>query len=142
MSVLVEQKGSYCTVKVIEKVFIRKQSKLFLKEIENLRENGASNFVLDFSTCDYVSSEGLGVLAEMWHWCNEEDNGIMTLALSEDPNNELKYLLDITGLGLIMKGNMRSSLETAEELMLKLIKDKEDSMVQEEKINVGESRES
>ena len=126
MSVSILEKENFSIIKVEEKVFIRKQSKLFLKEVEALRAKGVCNFIIDFSTCDYVSSEGLGVFAEMWHWANEQKNGLLTICLSDDPNNELKYLLDITGLGLLMKSNICFSIDSAEEMLLKLIKDQEE----------------
>jgi anti-anti-sigma factor len=78
--------------------FLKQQAQEFDEIVEQLRAKKYTSLVLDLSLCEYISSDGLGVVAKCWHWCHEEGHGSMALALADTPDNEVNNLFDITGL--------------------------------------------
>jgi len=107
MSIEVELKSPLYDVTVTEGIpVLRPMSQLFLhdqtSELSRLRDMIAGkkvrDFVLDLGTCTYISSEGLGALAENWKQSAPGERPRLVLVISPDPDNELRNLLDITGL--------------------------------------------
>lgn len=107
MSIEVELKSPLYDVTVAEGIpVLHPLSQLFLhdqtSELSRLRDIVAGeklrDFVLDLGKCTYVSSEGLGALAESWKPNAPRERPRLVLVISPDPDNELRNLLDITGL--------------------------------------------
>jgi anti-anti-sigma regulatory factor len=119
MSLTATVKNNYAIIRMTDLVFIRHQVKLFNEELEALKSRRIRRFLLDFSSCDYVSSEGLGALAELFRWCHDEGNGSLALVLPADGGNEVRYLFDIIGLSLVMKNSLFNTVPEAEAYLAK-----------------------
>ena len=55
----VRYKGDVVILKPVEKSFTHLQAGEFNRIWDRLRQNNFRRFVLDYSTCEYISSEGL-----------------------------------------------------------------------------------
>ena len=115
---ITKNEKNFALIAIDDSVFIHAQVQEFNKVISELKAESKKNFIIDMTNCDYISSEGLGAIAEIWRWCHDNGNGKIALIFSKDPNNEIKYLFDIIGLSLAMKGYIFSDLKSAEKLML------------------------
>jgi len=116
-SLTIKKYKNFLLATLTDKVFIRHQVKDFNDEIGRCKKNEKiRNFIIDFSNCDYISSEGLGALAEFWTYC-EDNEKIMGLVLSNKKENEVAYLFDIIGLSTLMRGHIFYDLDEAKELM-------------------------
>jgi hypothetical protein len=78
-----------------------------------LREKGLKRFVVDLSTCTYISSEGLTCTAACWKWCHDEGNGHMAAIIPQSPGNEVRNLFDIIGLSRMIGSALQPSLNQA-----------------------------
>jgi anti-anti-sigma factor len=96
-----------------EQVFMGREAQEFDKLLDRLRLKNYRRFVIDLASCNYVSSEGLGVIAACWNWCHDESNGRMALVLSNDPANEVYNLFEITGLSRVIGSAIQPSLQDA-----------------------------
>lgn len=118
MAIQIEKNDRYVHIKIDDTVFIHSQVMEFNTIITELKAQSISRFIVDLLRCDYISSDGLGAIAELWRWCNDGGNGTFAILFSEDPNNEIRYLFDIIGLSLAMKGHIFGDLKSAEAFML------------------------
>jgi hypothetical protein len=109
----VRYKGDVAILKPVEKSFTHLQSNEFYRVFDQLRENGFSRFILDYSTCDYISSEGLTCTASCWKWCHEEKNGYMVAIVPLDPRNEVRNLFEIIGLSRMIGSALQPTLPQA-----------------------------
>jgi anti-anti-sigma regulatory factor len=96
-----------------EKAFMRFQAKEFDRIFELLRKAGHHRFILDFSACDYISSEGLTSTASCWKWCHDEGNGHMAAIISQKPDNEVMNLFEIIGLSRMIGNALQPTLVDA-----------------------------
>jgi len=108
------EKPNYTLISVADMVFIRHQAKPFVQKTKALIKKGVNRFVVDLSNCEYISSEGLGAIAELWHSCVEKDKGSVAVVCKDDGQNEVRYLFDIIGLSRLMTGQLFSNLREAE----------------------------
>ncbi len=115
-SIQVKKFRDYVLCTLLDKVFIRNQVEDFHSEIKKIEHPTQKKYILDFSRCEYVSSEGLGTLAEFWSSC-EDKKACMCLILSEKKENEVAYLFDIIGLSKLMAGHIFYDLETAKQFV-------------------------
>jgi anti-anti-sigma factor len=105
--------GTVAMITPRENMFMKREAKEFPLLVEYQVEQGLTRFVVDLSACDYISSEGLGALAKLWKWCDEEQHGQLAVVLSRDDRNEVANLFDITGLARIMGSAVRPSAPDA-----------------------------
>jgi hypothetical protein len=68
----IRYKDDVAILKPIEKTFTHLQAGEFNRIFDRLRKNEFRRFILDYSTCEYISSEGLTCTATCWKWCHEE----------------------------------------------------------------------
>jgi hypothetical protein len=115
----VRYKGNVVILKPNEKAFTHIQAGEFNRIWNRLRENKIRRFVLDYSTCEYISSEGLTCTASSWKWCHEEGNGYMVAIVPLDPKNEVRNLFEIIGLSRMIGSALQPTLPQA----LKYLKD-------------------
>lgn len=107
-SVLVEleAEAEYTRVRVRTGAFLRKVGKEFVEKTDGLLEAGRPRLLVDFRDCEYISSEGLGCVAELWRKCHDEGRGTMVVLFQSRSDNELYYLFDIIGLTRLMEGHV------------------------------------
>ncbi len=122
MSIETELKSPLYDVSVVEGIpVLHPISQLFLhdqtSELTRLKavltQNRIREFILDLGTCTYMSSEGLGALAESWKHAAPEGKLRLVLVISPDPDNELRNLLDITGLVRVPAATICHSIDEA-----------------------------
>ncbi len=85
-----------------------------MAQIRKLQDDGQTRFLLDLSTCAYISSEGLGMVSELWKFCTEKPDGRLIVLLSSDPHNEVSNLFETVGLLAIMHGSLFINRRAAE----------------------------
>jgi|WetSurMetagenome_2_1015567.scaffolds.fasta_scaffold244984_2 anti-anti-sigma regulatory factor len=106
-------KGDAVIVKPVEKTFTHQQAAEFNRIFDLLREQGHTRFILDYSTCEYISSEGLTCTASCWKWCHEEKKGNMVAIVPLDPRNEVRNLFEIIGLSRMIGSALQPTLPQA-----------------------------
>ena len=90
--------GGIPVLRPVSQLFLHDQTNELSRLKRIFAQNNVANFILDLGTCTYISSEGLGALAESWKPAPKENRPRLVLVISPDPKNELRNLLDITGL--------------------------------------------
>jgi hypothetical protein len=106
-------KNDVVILKPVAKAFSHFQAKEFDRIIEDLKESGIRRFILDYSSCEYISSEGLTCTAACWKWCHEEKNGHMVAIVPQDPKNEVRNLFEIIGLSRMIGSALQPTLPQA-----------------------------
>ncbi len=109
----VKFKGDVVILKPVQKTFTHLQANEFNRIFELLCERRVSRFILDYSTCEYISSEGLTCTASCWKWCHEEKNGHMVAIVPLDPRNEVRNLFEIIGLSRMIGSALQPTLPQA-----------------------------
>jgi hypothetical protein len=106
-------KADVVIVKPVQKAFTHLQAGEFHRIFDLLRGNNFRRFILDYSTCEYISSEGLTCTASCWKWCHEEGNGHMVAIVPLDPANEVRNLFEIIGLSRMIGSALQPTLPQA-----------------------------
>ena len=75
--------------------------------------------MINFGDCQYISSEGLGCVAEFWRECTEKENVLMVSVFNKKPDNQLLNFFEIIGLARVMKGYIFSDYKKAKTFILK-----------------------
>jgi anti-anti-sigma regulatory factor len=114
VSIIVEDKTNFILFRIADGIFIREGVRELLEKVKPYREQGKSRFIIDFTGCDYISSEGLGAMSELWKYCKSQKNGKIGVIFNPDPENDVRYLFDTIGLTTMMKDNIFVSTEEAE----------------------------
>jgi hypothetical protein len=109
----VRYKGDVAILKPVEKAFTHLQAGEFNRIFDRLRGNDVRRFILDYSICEYISSEGLTCTASCWKWCHEEGNGHMVAIVPLDPGNEVRNLFEIIGLSRMIGSALQATLPQA-----------------------------
>jgi hypothetical protein len=109
----IRYKDDVAILKPIEKTFTHLQAGEFNRIFDRLRKNEFRRFILDYSTCEYISSEGLTCTATCWKWCHEEGNGQMVAIVPLDPANEVRNLFEIIGLSRMIGSALQPTLPQA-----------------------------
>jgi hypothetical protein len=109
-------------VAIVEHIpVLRPLTALFLSEqahevgrlVSLLRRKKLFNLVIDLSGCEKISSEGLGIVASCWKWCQEKGTGYMGVVLPREAGNEVVSLFDITGLSRSIGSALQRSARDA-----------------------------
>jgi|GEM_PF-1285432 len=93
--------------------FFSEQAKEFSRLVKSLRRKKQFFLVVDLSECDYISSEGLGIIAACRRWCEEKRRGAMGVVLPPDTDSEVVNLFDITGLSRSIGSALQRSVRDA-----------------------------
>ncbi|MBD3392736.1 MAG: hypothetical protein GF418_11600 [Chitinivibrionales bacterium] len=93
--------------------FVHEQAREFGRIVSELRRKKLFTLVLDLSGCEYISSEGLGIISACWQWCQEKHKGCMGIVLPKSGSNEVVSLFDITGLSRSIGGALQRSVKGA-----------------------------
>jgi hypothetical protein len=109
--------GGIAVLQARDKAFLNSQAKEFSRLFEELKSLSIVKFILDFSNCDYVSSEGLNFSMQCWKWCHEQGNGSMAVVIPDDPANELRKLFDVIGLSYMIGRSLQPTVAVAEKYL-------------------------
>ena len=93
--------------------FIGEQAKELDRIVGILRKKRFNNLILDLSGCEFISSEGLGIISACWQWCQEKGKGYMGVVLPRATDNEVVNLFDITGLSRSIGSALQRSVKDA-----------------------------
>jgi anti-anti-sigma factor len=93
--------------------FQKSEAQELARLLEELKKSKKARIVVDLSSCQYISSEGLGTVARCWKWCHDEDNGRMAVVIPSDPSNEVRNLFEIIGLARVIGSAVRPSVDDA-----------------------------
>jgi anti-anti-sigma factor len=93
--------------------FLNEQAKELGRIITLLRKKKLNDLILDLSGCEFISSEGLGIISSCWQWCQEKGKGYMGVVLPRSKENEVVNLFDITGLSRSIGSAMQRSVKDA-----------------------------
>ncbi len=85
-------------IRPLSNVFLNDQAREFKRIITALRKRKYCDLVVDLASCEYISSEGLGAVAEAWEWSQEKNYSRMSVVLTRDARSEVVNLFEITGL--------------------------------------------
>jgi anti-anti-sigma factor len=97
----------------LEPDFLGEQAKELSRIVRILRRKRLFGLVLDLSGCEYISSEGLSIIAGCWKWCRERRKGYMGVVLPRSTGNEVVNLFDITGLSRSIGSALQRSVRDA-----------------------------
>jgi anti-anti-sigma regulatory factor len=109
----IRYRADVAIIKPVQNAFTHLQAAEFNRIFDLLRENNYRRFILDYSTCEYISSEGLTCTASCWKWCHEENNGHMVAIVPLDPSNEVRNLFEIIGLSRMIGSALQPTLPQA-----------------------------
>lgn len=118
ISILVEAHEHFTLLGVCDGVFVRDAAREMMAQIRKLKSDGKARFLLDFSTCAYISSEGLGLVSDLWRYCSETANGKLAVLLSSDPHNEMANLFETVGLLSVLRESLFADRRAAEAAFL------------------------
>jgi anti-anti-sigma factor len=96
-----------------QKIFQKKQAEEFRSALAELRGRKITRYVVDLSDGEYISSEGLGAIAQCWKWCHDEGNGQMAVVLPPRADSEIRNLFDIIGLSRTIGSALQPTVEDA-----------------------------
>jgi len=115
------ERNGYTEIRVNNKVFLRDEAREFKKITDEEFGKNTHKFMVNFKSCQYISSEGLGCVADFWRKCSE-DQGIAMVALFEnEPVNELLNFFEIIGLARVMEDHIFMEIKPAEEFLANFI---------------------
>jgi hypothetical protein len=109
--------GGIAVLQAKDKAFLSSQAKEFNRLFEELKSLSIVKYILDFSNCDYVSSEGLNFTAQCWKWCHENGNGSMAAVVPDDPANGVRILFDNIGLSYMIGSSLQPTVADAEKYL-------------------------
>ena len=98
------RQDGYIEILINSKAFLRDEAKEFQIQTRSAIENEETKFLVNFKDCEYISSEGLGCIADFWRKCSENDNFIMVSLFNQKSVNELLNFFEIIGLARVMQG--------------------------------------
>ncbi len=104
----------YLEITVKSKTFLRDAAREFQAITDEAIAEGATHFIINFNDCEYISSVGLGCVAEFWRRCMENEGFIMVSVFNSDPANSLLNFFEIIGLSRVMDGHIFTDYQKAE----------------------------
>jgi|GEM_PF-6489250 len=119
-SVLVSSKKTgFTEILIGKRVFLREEVHQFQGLISRALNDGETRFLINFHDCQYISSEGLGAVAEFWRTCSESEHLKMVALFKHEPVNELLSFFEIIGLTRVMDGHVFTHPQSAREFLVK-----------------------
>jgi anti-anti-sigma factor len=97
-------------LRALGRSFLNDEAQEFKRMLSVLHTRAIYDLVVDLSACDYISSEGLGAIAEAWEWCQEHNNSRMCVALNRADETEAVNLFEITGLSRSIGASLQPSV--------------------------------
>jgi len=117
MSVVIEDKKTHVVFRIEDGVFVRSGVREVSVKFREFLEKGQTRFLVDFSSCEYISSEGIGAMSDIWKNSTAKPNGRLVVVFSSDPENDVHYLFTTIGLAEVMKGHIFTDLREAEKAL-------------------------
>ncbi len=109
----------FIEIKINNKVFLRDEAKIFQEAVEEGFKKDSEKFLINFQTCQYISSEGLGCVADFWRRCQENPQYIMAALFENESANELLSFFEIIGLARVMESHIFTDKAKAEAFLAK-----------------------
>ncbi|MBF0433337.1 MAG: STAS domain-containing protein [Fibrobacteria bacterium] len=106
-------KDGYTEIAIHAKTFIRDSAREFQAITSEAAGKGESRFLINFKACQYISSEGLGCIAEFWRQCSEHPDKKMVSVFNAEPVNELLNFFEIIGLARVMADHIFTDYDKA-----------------------------
>jgi anti-anti-sigma factor len=100
-------------IQPVRKVFLEEQAEEMERVVLELRKRGHPDLIVDLSSCDYISSEGLGAVTAAWEWCSERNSGRMAVILGDTADAEVINLFEITGVSRTIGGAIHATITDA-----------------------------
>lgn len=110
---LVSARNGATVLAVRSPVFQKTEAGPFEDAVARLKKKKNLRCVLDLSRCEYVSSEGLGMIARLWRYCHDQKAGCLAVVLSPAHGNEVRHLFETIGLSRIMGSALLESMDEA-----------------------------
>ena len=114
----IEQDG-FLEIVVNSQAFLRDEAKEFQTLTGEAVLQGLTKFLINFNDCQYISSEGLGCIAEFWRKCSENEEHEMVSLFNKKSVNELLNFFEIIGLARVMKGYIFTDYTKAKNFIMK-----------------------
>lgn len=106
----VEYFGDAVVLRFSGRTFMAAQVDELLGVMANMKPDASPRrIVLDFTSCDYLSSEGLGTIVAWW----KRDPAHFRIVLSDAPDSFVAELFEMTGMRRVLGGGIVKSLEEA-----------------------------
>jgi hypothetical protein len=113
------EKDGFFEINIKSQTFLRDESQQFQLMVKNAYSKGYTKFLINFGDCQYISSEGLGCVAEFWRECRENEKCLMVSTFNKKPESQLLNFFEIIGLARIMKGFIFTDYKKAKNFILK-----------------------
>jgi anti-anti-sigma regulatory factor len=113
------ERDGFIEILIRNQTFLRDEAKEFQSIVSKALSKEITRFLINFGDCQYISSEGLGCIAEFWRNCTEKEDFKMVSLFNEKPVNELLNFFEIIGLARVMKGHIFIDKEKARDFLLK-----------------------
>lgn len=113
----IQQEG-YLEILINDKVFLRNEAQDFHKLTSSFFKGVAGKILVNFNNCQYISSEGLGCIAEFWRKCNDDKAFKMVALFCQQPVNELLSFFEVIGLARVMQGHIFTDYNNAKSFLL------------------------
>ncbi|MDD5674475.1 MAG: STAS domain-containing protein [Chitinivibrionales bacterium] len=113
LQVHVTVENNVAILSLCEPIFLGKQAKELTGVLQNLLKQSIKAFVFNLGDCDYISSDGLGVVASWWRFCHDQGNGAMAVVLPGKPDSEVANLFEIIGLTRMIGSAVQPSVKDA-----------------------------
>ena len=115
----VVNRDDFLEVIVYSQAFLRDEAKEFQTLTREAIGKGLTKFLINFNDCQYISSEGLGCIAEFWRKCSENEDHTMVSLFNKKSVNELLNFFEIIGLARVMKGYIFTDYNKAQNFIMK-----------------------
>lgn len=112
------EREGYLEIGLNRRVFLRKEAAEFERVVEDAVKNGTQKFMVNFNRCEYISSEGLGVIADFWRKCSEEKDLLVVALFSDDKDNTLLNFFEIIGLARVMSNFIFTDYAKAKKILI------------------------
>jgi anti-anti-sigma factor len=111
-------------LRVFGKAYLHSHATEYARILAKLREQGVARFILDLSSCDYISSEGISNVTRSWKSFCDEGKGRMAVVVPNDPANEVRNLFDVIGISPILGNALQPTVEAAVNCLLEPTQEK------------------
>ena len=113
------QRAGFLEIIIRSQTFLKDEAREFQSLINKAISNDITRFLINFGDCQYISSEGLGCVAEFWRNCSEKKDFNMASVFNSRPVNELLNFFEIIGLSRVMKGHIFTDYNKARAFVIK-----------------------
>lgn len=107
------ERDGFVEIIIMGKAFLRDAAREFQNLTGKAISENVKRFLINYKSCQYISSEGLGCVAEFWRQCSEKEDFRMVSLFSAQPMNELLNFFEIIGLARVMEDHIFTGYDEA-----------------------------